>query len=40
MSGKVATEKTVEMVTSSEDSDSLPPYLTAKRPSEVAVGRA
>ncbi len=40
MSGIVATDKTVEMVTSSEDSILLPPYLVAKRPSEVAVGRA
>ena len=40
MRGMVATERMVEMVTSSEDSILLPPYLVAKRPSEVAVGRA
>ena len=38
--GIVMTEKMVEMVTSSEASMLLPPYLVAKRPSEVAVGRA
>lgn len=36
----VKMEKMVEMVTSSEDSMLLPPYLVAKRPREVAVGRA
>jgi len=40
MLGIVTIEKIVEIVTSSEDSAALPPYLTAKRPSEVAVGRA
>ena len=38
--GKVATDSIVEMVTSSEASMLLPPYLVAKRPREVAVGRA
>ena len=40
MRGMVATERRVEIVTSSEDSMLLPPYLVAKSPSEVAVGRA
>ena len=40
MRGIVKIEKIVEIVTSSEDSVALPPYLMAKSPSEVAVGRA
>ena len=35
----VKTERRVEMATSSEASMLLPPYLVAKRPREVAVGR-
>lgn len=38
--GIVIIESTVETVTSSDDSISLPPYLAAKRPRLVAVGRA
>ena len=40
MRGRVKTEQSVEMTTSSEDSSMRPPYFSAKRPSEVAVGRA
>ena len=38
--GKVAIDNIVEIVTSSEASMLLPPYLVAKRPREVAVGKA
>ena len=40
MTGRVATDKTVEIVTSSDASILLPPYWVAKSPSEVAVGKA
>ena len=38
--GSVTIESRVDMVTSSEDSVSLPPYLAAKSPRLVAVGNA
>ena len=40
MRGKVRTEQSVEMTTSSDDSSTRPPYFSAKRPSDVAVGSA
>ena len=40
MSGREPIERIVEIVTSSEASTSSPPYLVAKRPRLVAVGRA
>lgn len=40
ISGIVTIDSNVEIVTSSEASVSSPPYLEAKRPRLVAVGRA